>query len=295
MGRGRSQDTLSLIEACWNILDEIQPCSVRAVCYRLFTMDLITSMAKNETNKISNLLARAREDGAIPWEWIVDETRRIEQASLWKDPKEFLDMVKRAYRKDHWTMQEHHVECWSEKGTIRGTVQPVLDEFGVGFRVLHGYGSATALNDIAAAASASDKQWQIFYIGDFDPSGMDMSEHDIPTRLESYGAQNINVERLALTEEDVFLGHLPHYALDSKQLDKRYRWYVETYGALARGRCWEVDALSPVVLRDRLKGAIMDELDIVQWTRSITAETAEQASIKTFVAGWKSISGQASK
>ena len=35
------------------------------------------------------------------------------------------------------------VEVWSEKGTIRGVLKPVLDEYGVGFRVMHGFGSAT--------------------------------------------------------------------------------------------------------------------------------------------------------
>jgi hypothetical protein len=37
--------------------------------------------------------------------------------------------------------------AFSLKGTIRGVLQPVLDEYGVGFRVMHGYGSATAVND----------------------------------------------------------------------------------------------------------------------------------------------------
>ena len=38
---------------------------------------------------------------------------------------------------------------WSEKGTIRGVLKPVLDEYGVGFRVMHGFGSATEVHDVA--------------------------------------------------------------------------------------------------------------------------------------------------
>ena len=295
MGRGQSQHTLTLLEACRNILAEIQPASVRAVCYRLFTMGLLASMKKNETNKISRLLTQAREQGAIPWEWICDETRGMEQAAQWRDPRQFMDTVKRAYRKDHWALQPTHVEVWSEKGTIRGTVQPVLDEFGIGFRVMHGYGSATAVNEIAMAADISDKPWVALYVGDFDPSGLHMSAVDLPGRLADYGAENLDIRRVALTEADVQGGTLPSFPLESKRADPRHNWYRDTFGHLAHGQCWELDALSPVILRNRLRQAIVDELDPVQWDRSVLAETAEQDSLTTYFAGWTSISVPASE
>ena len=34
---------------------------------------------------------------------------------------------------------------WSEKGTVRGVLQPVLDDYAVGFRVMHGFSSATTV------------------------------------------------------------------------------------------------------------------------------------------------------
>ena len=295
MGRGPAQRTRALLVACQDILAEIQPASVRAVCYRLFTRGLISAMTKNETNKISRLLTQARENGWIAWEWIVDETRGMEQAAQWRDPRQFMDVVKRSYRKDHWALQPTHVEVWSEKGTIRGTVQPVLDEFGIGFRVMHGYGSATALNEIADAACTSDKPWVALYVGDFDPSGLHMSAVDLPGRLAAYGARNLDIRRVALTEADVQGGTLPPFPLESKRADPRHNWYRDTFGHLARGQCWELDALSPVILRDRLEQAIVDELDLVQWDRSMLAETAEQDSLTTYFAGWKSISGPASE
>jgi hypothetical protein len=42
------------VDAAVTILQEIQPASVRAVCYRLFTLGIIDSMAKSETNKVSS-------------------------------------------------------------------------------------------------------------------------------------------------------------------------------------------------------------------------------------------------
>jgi hypothetical protein len=65
-GRGTSQRTIKLVDTAHAILEEIHPASVRAVCYRLFTLGLITSMAKKETNKVSGHLTWARENLIIP-------------------------------------------------------------------------------------------------------------------------------------------------------------------------------------------------------------------------------------
>ena len=111
MGRGKSQKTLELIAAAWEILNEIQPASVRAVCYQLFTLNLIASMSKNETNRVSTQLTWARENGIIPWEWIVDETRAPERVAAWEDPAEYIEVVKRSYRRDRWTDQPDSIEA----------------------------------------------------------------------------------------------------------------------------------------------------------------------------------------
>ena len=70
--RGKSKSSLDLIAASYEILSEIQPASVRAVCYRLFTLGKIPDMSKGSTGKVSKQLVYARENSIIPWEWIVD-------------------------------------------------------------------------------------------------------------------------------------------------------------------------------------------------------------------------------
>src|SRR2546425_6084399 len=100
MGRGKSRRSLELIEASIEILREIQPATVRAVCYRLFTLGFIDSMARNETSRVYRQLIDARESGAIPWEWIVDETRRVEVEPTWADPAAFARSVTRSYRRN---------------------------------------------------------------------------------------------------------------------------------------------------------------------------------------------------
>lgn len=156
-GRGKSRRSLDLIEAAAAILREIQPASIRAVCYRLFSTGHIESMAKSETNRVSAQLTYARERGVIPWHWIVDETREAERVNAWEDPADYVEAVKRSYRRDRWTDQPAWIEVWSEKGTVRGTLAPVLHAYGVTFRVMHGYASATAVYQAADETRSTDK------------------------------------------------------------------------------------------------------------------------------------------
>ena len=65
--------------------------------------------------------------------------RELEKVSTWDDPGEYMQTVMRCYRRDFWSQQPERVEVWSEKGTIRGVLQPVLDDYGVEFRVMHGF------------------------------------------------------------------------------------------------------------------------------------------------------------
>lgn len=288
-GRGKAQATLELIEACQEILAEIQPASVRAVCYRLFTMGLIPDMGKGSTNKVSTQLVWARETGAIPWEWIVDETREAEHIAAWSDPDQIINAAVRGYRRDRWQDQPCRVEVWSEKGTVRGTLAPVLNELGVTFRVMHGFASATAVNDIATMSSAVDKPVIALYVGDFDPSGMWMSAVDLPERIDRYGGA-VDLRRVALLQVDT--KGLPGFDADTKTGDGRHRWYVENYGP----RCWELDAMPPPLLRDRVAESIWRYIDGDAWHHAAEIEAAEVESMQQFHAAWtKRISGQASK
>jgi hypothetical protein len=281
VSRGRSRRTLDLIEASHEILAEIQPATVRAVCYKLFVAKLIASMAKKETNKISRLLRIARENNEIPWEWIVDETRSLERCGMWSQPDQFARSVISAYRKDYWALQPIRVEVWSEKGTVRGTLAPILDKYGVGFRVMHGYSSATAAYDVAQEIEWSLVPFVALYVGDRDPSGMYMSGEDLPRRLAKYGAEDPVLERIAITAEDANSG-LPHFDAEEKRKDPRYSWYVKHYGH----RCWELDALDPNCLRDRVEQAIRAEIDFEAWDRCKTVEEAERQSLVEVMKSW---------
>lgn len=287
-GRGKSRASLDLIEASHKILAEIQPATVRAVCYRLFTMGLIQDMSKVSTNKVSRHLVYAREQGIVPWEWVVDETREAERVSTWNNPNEIINAAVRGYRRDYWQDQPVRVEVWSEKGTVRGTVAPVLNEYGVTFRVMHGFASATALNAIAEASNDSDKPLFALYVGDYDPSGLYMSEIDLPERLNRYGGK-VNLSRIALLRMDTV--SLPSFDVETKTKDGRYDWYRTRYGR----QCWELDAMPPPTLRERVEAKIRAHILMDRWKHAVAVEKAETESMATFLATWKSKLGPATK
>ena len=274
-----AQRSLDLIEEMHAVAEDAQPITGRGVGYKLFAAGLIPSMARSEMQRVYRLLKTARENGDIPWEWIVDEGRALERVSTWDDPAAYARCIARSYRRDFWNQQPARVEVWSEKGTIRGVLAPVLDEYAVGFRVMHGFASATAVYDVAQ--DDDGRPLIVLYVGDHDPSGMFMSERDLPDRLEKYDGAHVKLRRIALTREQT-TGLLSFPATDKKK-DKRYPWFVRNFGR----ECWELDALDPNVLRDIVQAEIEAEIEPEAWARCVTVNEAEQASLRHVLDKWK--------
>src|SRR3954469_21161246 len=111
--RGMARKSLDLIEAMYAAAEAAQPITGRGIGYKLFTAGLIPSMARSEMQRVYRLLKEAREEGTIPWEWIVDETRSLERTSTWTDPTAYARCVARSYRREFWDQQPVRVEVWS--------------------------------------------------------------------------------------------------------------------------------------------------------------------------------------
>ncbi|MGX9575779.1 hypothetical protein [Mesorhizobium sp. f-mel] len=278
-GRGMAQASLDLIEAMHKIAEAVQPITGRGIGYKLFTAGLISSMSTNDMQKVYRLLRIAREQGDIPWDWIVDETRELERVSTWDDPAQYARAVARSYRRDFWNQQPYRVEVWSEKGTVRGVLKPVLDHFAVGFRVMHGFASATTVNDIAQDNDGRDLV--VLYCGDFDPSGMYMSECDLPRRIEEYGGHHVKFVRIALTPAQTV--GLPYFPASDKRSDKRYEWFAKNHGA----QCWELDAMDPRDLRECVEREIKGLIEPEAWARCETVNAAELESLQSILSGWR--------
>jgi hypothetical protein len=285
--RGKSQRSRELIEAMAEITEAVQPITGRGVGYQLFTRGLIPSMAAPEMKRVYRLLKDAREQGIIPWDWIVDEAREFERVSQWDNPEEFARCASRQYRRDFWKRQPVRCEVWSEKGTLRGVLEPVLDEYGVGFRVMHGFSSATVVHDIAE--DDDGRELIALYVGDWDPSGLYMSERDLPERLDKYGGFHVEVRRIALTRQQ--LTGLPSFSATEKRKDPRFKWFTENFGR----RCWEIDALDPNILRACVEEKIKGLLDREEWDRCATVNATERESLVGFLRSWAKVAKGATK
>ena len=276
-GRGRSKSTIALMKAMYETAAAIKPVTGRGIGYKLFVAKLINSMSEKDMNKVYYALLHARQDGIIPWHWVVDETRGLELTTTWRDPKECADGF--FYRRDLWQAQPKQVEIWSEKGTVRGVIQPVLDKLGVGLRVMHGFSSATEIWD-ACNNGIDDRPLVALYIGDRDPSGMCMSEVDLPNRLREYGGNHIEFRRIALTPEQTT--SLPSFSVETKKKDKRYKWYKNTFG----DDCWELDAMDPRVLRELVEKEITALIDQDLWKQQEELQEREKHTIEKVLGWW---------
>ncbi len=284
MPRGLAQGTQNLIAAAAAILARIQPATVRGVCYQLFNHKLIPDMSRNSTQKMSRILVQARERDIIPWAWIVDETRPVELVSSWSDPERYMQAVIRSYRRDRWADQPERVMVVSEKGTVGGVIRPITEQYGVPFLVCHGFGSATALHDLADRSVSDPRPLVILYVGDHDPSGRYMSDFDLAERLDRYDGL-ATIERVAVTEEQMEDYDLLTFPAHEKKTDARHPWFVNHYGQT----CCELDAHNPNDLRQLVEDAILDHLDWDLWDRAEEIQEVEMTSIEDFIRSWPGV------
>jgi len=169
MPRGLASKTMELIDACYEIASERQPISVRGVCYCLFEIyGLIPDMSKASTNKAGIALRKAREMGHIPWDWIVDGSRGTHTYNYggYDSPADYAETLTAInhYRKDYWEMQPVRVEVWSEKETIAGVVEPVLQKWAVDFKNFRGFNSTTNIYDEARRTLNEEKTLVAIYL-----------------------------------------------------------------------------------------------------------------------------------
>ena len=273
-----AQASLDLIEAMRVIAEAAQPITGRGIGYKLFTRGLTSSMSRSEMARVYRLLLIAREQGIIPWGWIVDETRELERVSTWDDPEHYARCVARSYRRDFWNQQPRRVRVLSEKGTVRGVLAPVLDHYAVGFLPVGGFSSGTKAHDMAE--DDDGRPLNVLYVGDFDPSGLFMSEVDLPGRFTEYGGAHIKLKRIALTVRQ--LDSLPSFPATDKKKDPRYKWFVANHGH----RCWELDAMDQNDLRDCVEREIKKLIEPVAWQRCEVVNAAEQESLRTVLGRW---------
>ena len=270
----------ALLQAAIDVIEDYESqgyqLTVRQLYYQLVTQNILRNNLQ-EYKRLEKSVNKGRLGGHIDWDSIVDRARAAVKPPEWSDPTDILDSAARSYRLDRWEGQRHYVEVWCEKDALSGIIAPVCSRYHVRYMGDRGYLSSTAVYDGAqrfTEAMDRGRDAVLIYLGDHDPSGLDMSR-DIEARLYLMTwSAGVEVARLALNMDQVTEHQPPPNP--AKLQDTRYNGYVEEHGL----ETWELDALNPALLDALLSGAIERRLDRDLWNVMLKREAAGRESIR---------------
>lgn len=274
MAKAEWAKTTVLISAAVEILEAEYPMTIRQLFYRLVSAGVIENN-RNCYQMVSRFMTTARMDGRCSHDYITDRSRPEYRPQMFKDAKSYAEVVKRSYRKNYWASQPKHVEVWTEKDAIIGSIEELTDDLGITIRVGRGFFSTTKKNEISCLFQeiGRDKQILVLYLGDHDPSGIAIEKN----LLRDINA-NFCMDRLAIYHSDIQKFNLP--PLRVKETDSRSASFVINHGE----ECVELDALPPNELRGRIEDAVHELTDQALWDCAIEIEKEELASIESWPA-----------
>ena len=160
-----------------NILSIEAPLTLRQLYYRLVAAGAIDK-TEAAYGAVKRRLLDLRESGRVPWRHVVDNTRFVHAVDTFEGPAAALAETARLYRRDLMRSQPTRVEVWAESDSIGSVLSEVTDEYGIPLYVGRGYSSRGYLRSAAEQierAAAAGKQTLILHLGDYDPSGEDIS------------------------------------------------------------------------------------------------------------------------
>lgn len=233
--------------------------TLRQLYYQMVARDIIPNTERSYKN-FGTLISDARMAGLVDWNRIVDRTRVTKSRPHWDHPSDVIESAYYSYNIDHWEGQSYRPRVWIEKDALTGVISRTCTDMDIPFLACKGYMSQSAMWRDSQIAIQQEKDGLIpviIYLGDHDPSGMDMTR-DIGDRMNIFGA-NYNVERIALNYSQVEeLNPPPNPA---KLSDTRAEAYVEEYGYSS----WELDALEPEYINVLIRSTVTNLIDQEQW------------------------------
>jgi len=278
MGRGRSAETLALVETVNRILAEYAgELTVRQVYYQLVARQVIPNQPR-EYKRVSRVLTEARRRGEVDPDRITDRLRRAIPTHTWGGLRSYFETVLRSYRREKWSSQPFNVELWVEKDALAGVLEPIARDYEVTLFPCRGFGSYSSLRDAARRLGADpDRPPVVVYMGDFDPSGEAIPRAAVSKLREDHGL-DVDLRVVALTADQVDRYNLPHDF--TKPGDSRSRGFVERHG----DRAVELDALPPDVLVQLARDGIEAFWDVTQFAREQEREAEDLADLRARLA-----------
>jgi len=236
--------------ALWEIVCEIQPCTVRQVFYQA-TVRGVVEKTERAYDMVQRDLVLLRRDQNFPYSFIVDNTRVQRRPQTYDSLQDGLRRFSDYFRLDVFSRLPVYVEVWLEKDALSGVVVASTAKYDVPLMVARGYSSLSFLHSAGEAIEAQSKPTYIYHLGDWDPSGQDAARN-IEERLREFAPNTeIHFERLAVNAEQIDKWSLP--SRPTKQTDSRA-------ASWRGGDSVEMDAIHPQALRDLVTAAIVQHI-----------------------------------
>ena len=302
MGERRNRTKISsnkwpMLNAIIEILnDELKaflPTTVRTIHYQLLNKQVLVMASKPKSRyrndkksykALIDLVASARIEGYIPFDWITDPTRATTKWKTFGECKEFLSEKMGGFLKGYWRdllqSQPNHIEVIGEKNTIDSIIRPVCMEYTVPYTIGRGYCSLGPRAALHKRFQQSGKERLVLVIlSDFDPDGDMIAQSFARSLRDDFGVPEelIVPVRAALTPKQVKALRLPRSYLAAKKTSNHYERFVSDHGS---DTVYELEAVPPVQLQELLENTLKQLIDIERFNEEVEAEEEDQCEIE---------------
>ena len=179
---------------------------------------------------VTDALTHLREVGAIPWSWVVDEERSLDQ---WAHAPSVLE-----YLLDR--LPEATVSPWNgtppplilcESNATAGVLRAHASEYVCPIAGTKGHAGGFLRTVVAPELRSGGRLRQVLYLGDLDRSGEHIEENSRRV-LEDVLDDSLDWLRVAITEEQA-ADIDPIYKVDGRDRRGAFAWEVEALGQAA--------------------------------------------------------------
>ena len=234
--------------------DGALPTSSRFLFYELVQRGILSKERKAQARRpdqdLHVALTQLRESGEVPWDWIVDETRSVEDYRGASTLREWMLDVLPEARLDPWSGDQPLI--LTESRSLAGVLRALVREYGGWIAATNGQCGGFLHTEIAPRLRFKQR---VLYLGDLDLSGGQIEDNT--RRVLEHEAGALRWERLALTQAQVDQYDLP-------VIEKHDRRYRDGHPHQAV----ETEALSQTIIvgivRDRLDQLLPEQLATVQ-------------------------------
>jgi len=234
--------------------DGALPTSSRFLFYELVQRGQLSKQAtgaRRPDQDLHDALTDLRESGQVPWDWIVDETRSLENYTGYASVRDGVIAALPQFALCPWRGDAPMI--LTESRSLAGALRPIALEYRCQIAATNGQCGGFLRTDIVPALSPDNV---VLYFGDFDLAGGQIEDNTRRVLEQECGP--LQWQRVALTQAQVTAHNLPPIP----KHDRRFKNGGGTHQAV------ETEALKQTVLmgilRDRLNQLIPQPLARVQ-------------------------------